>query len=144
MELIQTQKSVIIIHWDYQLSSSLSYTHRNLSLTYTQKCASLRDTPHRLFSSFLPRIHGTLYVRQITTRTRCSARCLTFCNKLYGKRTTTTRLDKLHGYVIPESTCSTLTSKGRQIDYIPTEHRREAKGKGRKPTPVLSLPASLI
>ena len=98
------------------------HTHREISLTYAQKHASLRDTPHRLFSSFLPRIHRTLYVRQITTRTRCSARCLTFCNKLYGKRTTTKRLDILHGYVMPESARSTLTSPGRQIDNIPTQH----------------------
>ena len=113
------------------------HTEISLSLTYTQKCASLRDIPHRLFSSFLPHIHRTLYWERWPTRTRCSAGCLTFCNKLYGKRTQK-RLNMLHGYTIPEShDCILTTSTGWQTDCTPTYNRDEVKGKERKSMPVL-------
>ena len=113
------------------------HTEISLSLTYTQKCASLRDIPHRLFSSFLPHIHRTLYWERWPTRTRCSAGCLTFCNKLYGKRTQK-RLNMLHGYTIPEShDCILTTSTGWQTDCTPTYNQDEVKGKERKSMPVL-------
>jgi len=57
---------------------------------------------------------------------------LTFCDKLYGKRTQK-RLNMLHRYTIPEShDCILTTSTGWQIDCTPTYNRDEVKGKERK------------